>query len=344
VPSYKEAVLDLLTNQPDQALTFFQHCKEIPFSEKIYVILKMIVAEHIEGLKTAFDTKPSQESIDASSCSIKKMKALGCLSSEGVLPETFTPDLIRMELALAGARAEKRCIDLIIGSSEQDAGLADSRAHLRAIGKLKRELRYESKLIEGVSPSVVAALDLLEETLKLQSQESLTFDNFLRLPERFPLNFFEDQLEGARRPAYIEALHNPLESCITAAYTKTRVPNEWTKSMVDQLEAFYQWADSLPSKGLPNISLLIEFESTEEAIHNLNQALNDPLPFILPSMVWRRCAIALQHKKTSLNPLPDFAALIPRLRQARYPHNQNPREILEATARLESLATEPLRA
>ncbi len=333
----------LMTPNPQEALAFFKACQSSNLLEGIANLFKISVEERIENITNSFQALPE---LGYKSDTLRQMQDLECLAAEGLLPEDYQTKLAHMQKVctnLENAAKEQRCVDLIVGPSQAE-GAAEGRNPeelLTAIAELKSELRYESKLIEGVSPAVVAALDLLEKLTHMNRQPRFAIHDFLSLPNEIPLNFFEDQLEGRPIAPYMQALAAPLTECATAAYTKTAVPDEWTSDMVDQLSIFYEWADLLPTKGLPNLSLLIEFGELEDTIGTFNNlSLNDDHPVILPSMVYRLCAMVRQKKKTSINPLPEtLRRLITSLRNARgrYLHAQNPDAIMTAVGKLETI-------
>lgn len=79
-----------------------------------------------------------------------------------------------------------------------------------------------------------------------------------------PLEFFEDtqvdpEAKKAVTPDIFTALNPLFDRVVNGAYSKTQMPTNWNQDTFKKYVELQAWIKKAPKKGLPNITLLIEF-------------------------------------------------------------------------------------
>jgi hypothetical protein len=160
---------------------------------------------------------------------------------------------------------------------------------------------------EHVNPPVAAALNTLEHLIKCDMRQSIAFTEFLSFYEKMPLELFEDtqvdpEAKKAVIPDIIIALNPLFDRVVNGAYCKTQMPTDWNQDTFEKYVELQAWINKAPKKGLPNITLLIEFIDETPLLLRFQTSLEGG--YLSASMIYRLAIICDRHKRTSLDGVP----------------------------------------
>lgn len=226
---------------------------------------------------------------------------------------------------------------------------ADNREEQAKIQKLISEIKKvfgnapSCKEIEGLEPSIGAALDILALLINLdqRGQGQISFEEFLNLPRAMPLGFFEDTqiVQGqARVPDYIKSLNPLFDRVVNFAYYKTRPLSEWTHRRFQEYLTLQAWALDAPKKGLPKITILVEFEDEDSLLDRLNEAQREG--YLSASMIYRLAVICDRTRRTLQDGIPGKYRASADVAQSAFANHRDPNIRLALQALEEVLAHE----